>query len=71
MGPASIEFGHEGRRLIGVSQNEYLADRSSQRDMEDAPFPLLVFAQTVREKSLRRTVENNVLPLSTFDLVDC
>jgi hypothetical protein len=39
--------------------------------MEDAPFPLLVFAQTVREKSLRGAVEDYVLPLSTLDLVDC
>jgi hypothetical protein len=38
--------------------------------MEDAPFPLLVVAQTVREKSLRGAVDDNVLPLSTFDLVD-
>jgi hypothetical protein len=71
MGPAAIYLGDKGRRLIGVGQNEYLADGSGERHMEDAPFLLLVFAQTVREKSLRCTVEDNVLPLSTLDLVDC
>ena len=71
MGPAAIELGDKRRRLIGVGQNEHLADGSRERHMEDAPFPLLVLAQTVREKSLRGTVEDNVLPLSTFDLVDC
>ena len=70
MGPAAINLGDKGRRLIGVGQNEYLADGSGERHMEDAPFPLLVFAQTVREKSLRGAVEDDVLPLSTLDLVD-
>src|SRR5271170_7462627 len=70
MGPAAIYLGDKGTRLIGVCQNEYLPDGSGERHMEDAPFPLLVFAQTVREKSLRGTVEDNVLPLSALDLVD-
>jgi hypothetical protein len=71
MGPAAIDLGDKRRRLIGVGQNEYLADGSRESHMEDAPLSLFVFAQTVREKSLRGTIEDNVLPLSTFDLVDC
>jgi hypothetical protein len=70
MGPAAVELGHEGRRLVGVGQDEDLADRPSQCDMEDAPFPLFVVAQTVGEEPPGGTVEDDVLPLPALDLVD-
>ncbi|MGD0749614.1 MAG: hypothetical protein ABSB68_17615, partial [Acidimicrobiales bacterium] len=70
MGPAAVELGHEGRRLVGVGQDEDLADRPGQCDMEDAPFPLLVVAQTVGEESPGGAIHNDVLPLPALDLVD-
>ena len=70
VGPASVQLGDEGRRTLGVGEHHHLAEGPGQGDVEHAPFPLLVLAQTMGEQALGGAVDDDVFPLPALDLVD-
>ena len=67
---APVELSHEGRRLLGIGQNQNLAYGTREGHVEDATFPFLVVTQPVWEEALGNAVDNDVLPFTALDLVD-